>query len=224
MKIKKSILMLLIGLGVAGLSACQSTDVVGKVAVTSYNAVIDISADNVSLDESKNHWVLNSPNNEKFSWSKDFSSKNPDAQFEFDAVPFINAGLDVNKLSKEKYVYDEKNQKILIPFEIGDKKFNYNGEETSKSSFEQIVKNYRDKIGYHEKLDHYGIDLGDGNKFEWAKDMDKNDKDIVFILEPKPFIDAGVDPTKVEGWAFAGVEEKKGEKPVDKFLKPFDLK
>jgi copper chaperone CopZ len=82
-------------------------------------------------------------------------------------------------------------------------------------------------IGYHGALDHYGVSLGDGNLFEWAKDMSANDKDIVFVLNPAPFIAAGVDPNKVDGWAFAKVTvDDENDKPieVDKLLKPFNLK
>ena len=85
----------------------------------------------------------------------------------------------------------------------------------------------RDHIKYHTALDHYGVDIGDGNMFEWAKDLSTNDKDIVFVLNPQIFIDAGVDPDKVEGWVFAKVSaEDEDKKPieVDKFLKPFSIK
>ena len=124
--------------------------------------------------------------------------------------------------------FDAVLQKIpdKIKPELGQDKFTYSGEAKPIDSFNQIVKTRRDVIGYHEKLDHYGISLGNGNMFEWAKDMSKNDKDIVFVLNPQPFIDAGVKPEKVEGWAFAKVEVKdmngKSEE-VDKLLKPFDL-
>ncbi len=47
--------------------------------------------------------------------------------------------------------------------------------------------------------------LGNGNMFEWAKDMQKNDKDIVFVLNPQPFIDAGVDPAKVHPCLFVNL-------------------
>ena len=75
--------------------------------------------------------------------------------------------------------------------------------------------------------------LGDGNMFEWAKDMLKNtatntdqDKDIVFVLNPEPLIAAGVDPAKVTGWVYAEVpvEENGKTTQVYKFLKPFNLK
>jgi poly-D-alanine transfer protein DltD len=57
--------------------------------------------------------------------------------------------------------------------------------------------------------------------------MSTNDKVIVFVLNPEPFIKAGVDPAKVQEWVFAKVEvkNKEGKKElVDKFLKPFNLK
>jgi hypothetical protein len=63
--------------------------------------------------------------------------------------------------------------------------------------------------------------------FEWAKDMGTNDKDMVFVLNPEPFIAAGVDPGKIAGWAFAKVTvDDENGKPieVDKILKPFDLR
>jgi hypothetical protein len=70
------------------------------------------------------------------------------------------------------------------------------------------------------------VNLGGGNLFEWAKDMGTNDKDIVFVLNPEPFIAAGVDPGKIRGWDFAKVTvDDANGKPVqvDKILKPFDL-
>jgi poly-D-alanine transfer protein DltD len=57
--------------------------------------------------------------------------------------------------------------------------------------------------------------------------MNTNDKDIVFVLNPQAFIEAGVDPSKVEGWVFGKVpvEDANGRKfDADKFLKPFNLK
>jgi hypothetical protein len=56
--------------------------------------------------------------------------------------------------------------------------------------------------------------------------MNTNDKDIVFVLNPDPFIAAGVDPARIEGWAFAKVTvDDENGKPiqVDKILKPFNL-
>ena len=100
------------------------------------------------------------------------------------------------------------------------------------ASYEQMVNNYRASINYHTALDHYGVKLGDGNMFEWAKDLTKNtatgtdqDKDIVFVLNPEPLIAAGVDPAKVVGWVYTQVPVEENGKTIQvyKFLKPFNI-
>jgi hypothetical protein len=51
--------------------------------------------------------------------------------------------------------------------------------------------------------------------------------DMEFNCDAAPFIAAGVDPLKIEGWAFAKVETKDDAGKtvfVDKLLKPLDLK
>jgi F420-0:gamma-glutamyl ligase-like protein len=82
-------------------------------------------------------------------------------------------------------------------------------------------------------MDHFNIDLGGGNLFEWAKDMEKmgdaggsQDKDIVFALNPEPFESAGVDLENVDGWAYAQVPVHVDGVPAEvwKLLKPFDLR
>lgn len=209
---------------VLSLTACQQTDLIGKVAKTSFAEVVKAIPNQVEVDEMNGGWSLNSPDGTaRFIWSSDYS-KSPlyDVMIEFDAEPFINAGLDVNKLP-EGLVFEDK---IMLGTKLGKDELKYNGEATPEASFNQIVTLYRDSIGYHEVLDHYGVDLGDGNKFEWAKDMDTNDKDMVFVVNPEIFIEAGVNPDAVEGWAYAAVEMKDmSGKTIEvmKFLKPFDI-
>ncbi len=225
---KKVIVTVLVLSMVLALAACQQADVVGKVAVTSFEAVLNKIPDKITSDEANSGWALTSPTGERFVWSKDFSKEgNPDILLEFDAKPFLDAGLDSAKLPEGMYVYDSSANKLMIRSELSADKFTYSGEAKPVDTFKKIVETNRKSIGYHEKLDHYGVALGNGNMFEWAKDLNTNDKDIVFVLNPQPFIDAGVDPAKVEGWVFAKVEVKDDQgKPmeVDKFLKPFDLK
>lgn len=210
----------------ATLTACSQADVIGKTAVTSFDSVLTEMGDQISSDENKNSWVLESPTGENFAWSKDFSSNISDASVEFDAEPFINAGLKIEELSSTEYVLDATTNRISMPFEFSQDEFNYSGDATAIDTFRKIVETNRDIIGYHAQLDHYGISLGNGNMFEWAKDMSKNDKDIVFVLNPQPFIDAGVDPSNVEGWVFGKVKvsDENGKMvEVDKLLKPFNL-
>ncbi len=220
-------------------SGCAATDVVGKVANTSFKAVLDASKDTVSFSKEDESWVLRSAAGDEVLFSTDFSRNaasgggmadmdKPDVEFTFDAAPFPAAGLDLAKLpAVDGIKYEIENGRFMLHFELGSDKFPADTAKSFEATFAEIVKTQRSRIGYHEKLDHYGIKLGDGNMFEWAKDMSKNDKDIVWVLNPAPFIAAGVDPAKVEGWVYAKVETKDDAGKtvfVDKLLKPFNLK
>jgi len=221
---KKSILIPVLLVATVIFAGCTSQlDVVADKSISSFESVINELP--IEADSEDSSWILTAPDNSaKFLWSKDFSSTTDyDVKLEFDSQPFINAGLDISKLP-EGAIYGDK---IILGTDLSDEKSTYNGEATPLDSYKKIVEKSRDSIGYHAALDHYGIDLENGNMFEWAKDISTNDKDIVFVLNPQMFIDAGVNPQEVEGWVFAKVEtmDKDGKKiEVDKFLKPFDLK
>ncbi len=224
-KVKKAIALVLAGSAVLiSFAACAELDVVGKQSISSFSAVLDASGGNVQADELNAGWSLKAPDGAaRFIWSEDYSiSPIHDVMLEFDAQPFIDAGLDTSKLSENVQFYDNM---LMVGTKLGTNKLTYDGDPTPLAAYEQIVKLYRDSVGYHAALDHYGVSLGDGNMFEWAKDMETNDKDIVFVLNPEPFINAGVDPNAIEGWVFAKVTVDMDGKPteVDKILKPFDL-
>jgi hypothetical protein len=208
------------------LAGCSALDVVGKTAVRTFQVLLDKSSGNVALEEATNRWVLASPGGERFEWSADFSLDGPDFRLALDATPYLQAGLNPAQLPTERFQYDPLAKMLSLRFEIGTDKFNYAGSPSPLDTFTRIVEKHRAIIGYHEALDHYGIALGDGNMFEWAKDMGKNEKDLVFVLNPEPLIQAGVDPARITGWVFAKVpvkDEKGKPVEVDKFLKPYDL-
>ncbi len=205
-----------------GFTACADADVVGRISVTSFDAVLKQS--DIKTDERYGGWSLTAPDQSaRFIWSSDFKgSESRDVMMEVDAKPFVDAGLDTAKLPAGMVV----DGKIIVGLDLGDTPFPDSAKETALASYEQLVKLSRETVGYHANLDHYGVDVGNGNKFEWAKDMAKNDKDIVFVLDPGVLTAAGVDPARVAGWVFAGVEVMDAAgRPVtvDKFLKPFEI-
>lgn len=224
---KKWMAMAAVAASVLVLAGCQAADVVGKVSVTSFEALLEKSASTVAADEANNGWALTSAGGERFVWSRDFSAEGvPDLIMELDAAPFLEAGLDPARLDPAMYLFEPDSGLLRVHAELGADAFTYSGEATPMDSFKKLVETHRDSIGYHETLDHYGVAFGNGNMFEWAKDLSTNDKDLVFVLNPQPFIDAGVDPAAVKEWVFAPVEVKDDQgKPlvVDKFLKPYDL-
>ena len=208
--------------------SCERLDTVGNYSIRSFGELLDGAPGLVYLvyrNSEKGGWSLEAPDgNARFFWSGN-SAASPlfDVMIEMDAEPFIAAGLDVSKLP-DNFYFNSENNFLAVGTRLGIEQ--YDGEDSPLALYERIVKFRRDMIGYHGAMDHYGINLGDGNLFEWAKDLNTNDKDIVFVLNPEPFIRAGVDPEKIEGWAFAKVpvEDEKGRMiEVDKILKPFDL-
>ena len=222
--IKKIILTAFSAIALVGLTACNKLDVIGDQSIKSFDAVLNEVGDNVNEDTSFGGWSLEAPDGAvRFVWSQDFSKTTTyDAYLELDAQPFIDAGLDTSKLSDGILVGD----KLILGTDFGSDALSYNGEITPLASYNKIVELYRNNITYHMALDHFGVDLKNGNMLEWAKDMTTNDKDIVFVLNPEVFINAGVDPNNVEGWVFAKVptmDEKGNDIEVDKLLKPFDF-
>lgn len=213
-------------------TAGGNLDVVGKSSADSFEKIINQIPEKVTADEMNAGWALEAPDGSaKFIWSEDYS-KSPlhDVMLELDAKPFMDAGLDTGKLPENYATYEGK---LMAGTKLGSDSFIYNGNPTPLKSYWQIVKKYRSSVGYHTALDHYNVNVGDGNLFEWARDMTTNgstgenqDKDIVFVLNPEPLIAAGVDPGKVDGWVYAQVTVDVNGKPaqVYKFLKPFNLK
>ncbi len=212
-------------------AAGGSIDVVGTGSAASFEKILTASDSQVTTDEENASWSLQAPDGTvRFIWSWDYSqSPLYDVMLELDAQPFIDAGLDISKLP-EYYVVEDGMLKVGT--KLGSDKLSYEGEVTPLAAYEQIVKKYRSSIGYHTALDHYNVSLGNGNMFEWAKDMNENsamketqDKDMVFVLNPEPLVSAGVDPERVDGWIYTTVSVDMGGKAQDvyKFLKPFDL-
>ncbi len=220
---KRFIFALLLGITLSGLTACGKLDVIGDKSEESFEAVLNAMQASVATDNQFDSWSLNSPDDEaRFVWTKDFGETEIDVMLEIDAQPFIEAGLDISKLPQEMVSGD----KLVVGIDLGYENITYTGDASPIASYKKLVEHYRYNITYHTAMDHFGVDLGNGNMFEWAKDMKNNDKDIVFVLNPQPFLEAGVDPAKLVTWVYAKVEtmdEKGNEVEVEKILKPFDL-
>jgi hypothetical protein len=234
------------------LFSCAETDVVGKAAVTSLDTLTKSLGTKVTWLQSDGVYVLESPAGDKLAIAKDFARDNgmasmgaadskaavakmesPDFELEFDAAPFVAAGLDPAKLpmtDTAQYLVEEG--MFMIHFDWGSTQFTAipsaapTVQGQAVQTFEQILAAYRDRIGYHEQFDHYGLALGDGNMVEWAKDPAKNDKDLVFVLNPEPLVQAGLDPAKLAGWVLGKVKVKDANGQtveVEKLLKAFNL-
>lgn len=207
-------------------------DVIGQGSFRSFGEVLEAASGQLEADEANGGWSLSAPDQSaRFVWSQDYS-KSPgyDVMLEFDAKPFLDAGLDAASLPESYTVADEK---LVVGSDLGDEALVYEVEPTALEAYGQIVKKHRSAVSYHMGGDHYGVGIGHGNGVEWANDLEMNmtskeaqDKDLVFVLNPEPLIAAGVDPEKVEGWNYAVVHgASHGGKSTDsyKFLKPVSL-
>jgi len=199
-------------------SSCNATDVIGKNSKKSFDKIYETNINDIGFVSNKNRFVFTLPTGETFEWSKDFKDNKEDIVFEVDVKPFLDAGLDANDLPD--YI-TLKDGKLIFKFDLSDRSIKYDDKDGGKT-FEDIIDKHRDLLGYHEELEHFGLRLAEGYKIEWAKDMDTNDKDIVFILNPQALRELGVDVERVSGWTYTKMKEM--DKEVELLLKPFDLK
>ncbi len=202
----------------------EGFDVVGKDSARAFDELIQKVPQLVYEDKETDSWSIIAPDGgARFSWRWEHTVADNDVALEIDAAPFMAAGLDASKLPKAIALRGGKltlGSKIVPHGSAGRTK------STPLSAYECIVNLNKNAIGYHAALDHYGISIGDGFLFEWAKSIDTNDKDMVFVLNPEPFVNAGVAPDKINGWTFAKVtvdDENGRPVQVDKILKPFNL-
>jgi hypothetical protein len=204
----------------------KKLDVVGKESIPSFDAMLKAAPGLVKAGNTNAAWSIQAPDSSaRFLWTGDFGSADSvgyDVALEVDVSPFVSAGLDVEKLPED---YIISGNRLTVGRILGVNQEELASQVMPLEAYKTIVSRRPDVIGYHIALDHYGVDLGGGNMFEWARDLDKNDKDIVFVLDPQPLIAAGVKPEAVAGWVFAKVPVMSGGKKVevDKFSKPFEI-
>lgn len=199
-----------------GLTGCTYLDVIGNNSIDKFNELLQMDTKAINIKKENKEYQLSTHDG---SGSLEWGEKT--ISMRFDSKPFIQAGVSMSSLPENmvdgEYIVIEVN--VAEGKGIGDK-------EGIMSSFESIVEANRGAIGFHQSMGHYGYDFGNGNAFEWAQDFKRNDKDIVFVLNPEPFISAGADITAIEGFNYAEVElmEETGEMVMKyKLLKPVNL-
>ncbi|MFL0245391.1 hypothetical protein [Candidatus Clostridium stratigraminis] len=148
------------------------------------------------------------------------------------ADPLIKAGLDINKLDKNKWLYepagkDENGQdlpnRLIKPYNVSDKKVSSNG---SEDAMRRILKQDPSLVKYHNEQQHYRLILGDGNEVEWTEKLGLNNADMAFVLKADPLIKAGLDINKLQGsgWKFKPTgRDDMGENPAQ-IIKTFKIK
>lgn len=231
---KKVITIILSSVLMLSFAACSRTvtgSEDGDSALKAFNTIVKAYPENKGFHKALEHWGFKLEGGEKFEWSKDMSANAVDFAMVMLADPLVKAGLDVTKLDKNQWVYkpSETEDGVLLPnrlvkpYNVSDDKEVSNG---SEDSMRRLLKKDPNLIKYHKEQQQYRLILGQGNEVQWTEQLDLNNADIVFVLNAKPLVEAGLDVNKLEGsgWIFkAAGKDELGENP-DQIAKVYDLK
>lgn len=236
-KRKKAASMLIFAALAISITACSRTatgSTEADNALKAFNEIVKAYPENKGFHSALQHWGFALPTGEKFEWSKDMSANKADFAMVLLADPLVRAGLDISKLDKNEWLYEpagkdemgvELPNRLIKPYNVSDKKQASSG---SEDSMRRILKADTGIVKYHEKQQHYGLKLGDGNEVQWTEKLGLNDADMIFVLKAEPLIEAGLDINKLEGsgWVFKPASDDDmgmGANP-DQIVKIYDIK
>ena len=218
---------------VLSLAACGNKDVeetISDKGVVAFNEIVKTYPDKKGFHDALQHWGFAMEPGEKLEWSKDMSANKADFAMVVKADPLIEAGLDVEKLDKNVWIFEkagrdtmgmEQPAVLILPYDISDKSLvSKNSDDSMKALLEADPEN----LIYHEDKQHYVLNLGGTNEAIWTEKLGLNDSDMIFVLEAEPLIAAGLDIDKLEGsgWTFKKASE--ADKTPDQIIKTYDLK
>lgn len=238
MKKRKKVGSLLIfaalAISIAGCSRTATGSKEADNALKAFNEIVRTYPESKGFHSALQHFGFKLPTGEKFEWSKDMSANKADLAMVVLADPLVKAGLDVNKLDKNEWIYEpaakddtgaELPNRLIKPYNISDKKQASNG---SEDSMRRILKADTSIIKYHEKQQHYGLKLGEGNEVQWTEKLGLNDADMIFVLKAEPLVKAGLDVNKLDGsgWVFkpASADDMGAGANPDQIVKIYDIK
>lgn len=193
-----------------------SFDSIKNQAVSSFN---DLMISGLDKKKEEGSWIITMPDGTS-KLVLGAEEKKTTVSLILDIRPFLEAGLDTQKLPS--YIaYDLNKNELYITSIYGDE--NENSDSVAiDNMYNNIITTYRERLGYHHTLDHFSLSLDNGNAFEYAKNINENDKDIVIVLNPSIFEDASLDLQKLDGYNYADVTMNDGT-VKKKLLKVFNI-
>lgn len=92
-------------------------------------------------------------------------------------------------------------------------------------AFGSIIKENKDKVGFHAELSHWGYTMPTGEKLEWTKDTAANAADLALVILADPFINAGLDVKKLDDkeWLFNPAAKEEGKDLPNRLVRPFNV-
>jgi len=208
------------------LTSCASWDLLGIGAAEAFERVME-DADEVWDEEEETFlgWQLYMPGADTFLFL--YGDYWPlDIALAVDYRPFRDAGFAGFRHIEDGIISPYGHIWIGASFEID--AAGQTDEMTPRAAFEQILSYRPELIAYHDTGHHYMLHFGDsGHMIMFARDISTQEAGMVFMLNPQPFINAGVDVRNVSGWHFGPHETMtiRGQNVTMDFLvKTFDLR
>ncbi|MDR0307432.1 MAG: hypothetical protein LBI42_11425 [Chitinispirillales bacterium] len=193
---KDRVSALLLILIVLTFTACERLDVVRTYSIIAFEEVYNEIPDKI-IKENGEFAVISPHGGDKFFFGTNM-------RFEIGLTPFINAGLDTDKLINNNSNMSITGDTLIITADI----LGAEG-QTAPKAFEQVIWNNRGRLYYHMEHDSFELLLGGKNSFKWTKDLDKQIADdgtevhdLCFVLNPSVFVDAGADIENIDGWVY----------------------
>ena len=175
------------------ISESPQFDVVANYAAMSFGALGE--AVDVAVNDGGSYVVYSPSRAERFSFGGD-------VQLIFDTAPFIAAGLDTDNLEANNIIAEDGY--IILTSEGVAGVAGVASKGSAFETMEAIIRNNRRHILYHMDHDLFELHLG-GHTFRWARDIRDNTRGMTFVLNPEPFVTAGLDPDALEGWTLANI-------------------
>lgn len=208
---KNKQILLMIAAMAFTLSACSQTDVVAQKSIESFHQLaVQMEPNLVSGEDG--YRIISPDNTETLLLGENISLL-------IDAGPFTDAGVRLEELPEDIKVAGGQ---LIITSE-----YKNSIEQSLNAAFERNIWSNRKQLSYHTNHDIFELVIAGGHSFKWAKDMENSEKDMVFSLDPEPFIQAGLDPDKLDGWGLTTLDKMEaGGKitQVDKLLKIYNMK
>lgn len=192
----------------------EEEPVLAEEAREAFLLILDTFPDRVSFHKELSHWGLILENGDGFEWITDSSLNEADVAMVLNANEFIEAGLDVDKLTGWLFKKAEMGMpaRIIRPYDLSDQANGPEGEDTANDAFIRLINAFPNQIMFHTEMSHYQFVM-DEVIFEWTTDLSMGDADLAFVLDSAPFVAAGLDVEQLiaKGWI---LEDGKLIKPV----------
>jgi hypothetical protein len=190
-------------------------EVLAEEAGAAMNTLLTSYESQVGFHHELSHWGLAGTGGEKLEWTADTAANMADFAFVLPAQEFVDAGVDPTLLVADGWIHDEEPMAdpetplLIRPYDL-DATAAGPGDTTDSASaaFERLLTRFKDRLGYHEEMSHYGFSLGEGAKAEWTADSEMGAADLAFVFGAAEIEAAGADVALLEaaGWMSAAAD------------------